>query len=96
MPVIRIPGALRQLSNGESTVAVSAANVRAALQELDAQHPGFRDRLLDDRGEPRQFVNIYVNERDIRSGEGLDSSVREADEISIIPAVAGGVSSQPL
>ena len=90
MAVIRIPGALRQLSGGEALVSVAAADVRSALQELDSLHPGFRDRILDDRGEPRQFVNIYVNEQDIRLGGGLDSTVKESDEISIIPAVAGG------
>jgi molybdopterin synthase sulfur carrier subunit len=90
MAVIRIPGALRQLSGGEALVSVAAADVRSALQELDSLHPGFRDRILDDRGEPRQFVNIYVNDQDIRSGGGLDSTVKESDEISIIPAVAGG------
>jgi molybdopterin synthase sulfur carrier subunit len=81
---------LRQLSNGESTVEVDAQSVRAALDQLDLRHPGFRDRLLDERGEPRQFVNIYVNDQDIRQGGGLDTGVNNADEISIIPAVAGG------
>ena len=90
MAVIRIPGALRQLSGGESTVSVQAGDVRAALDQLEAQHPGFRDRLLDDRGEPRQFVNIYVNDRDIRQEGGLESKLSESDEVSIIPAVAGG------
>lgn len=90
MATIRIPGALRQLSGGEATVAVDAPDVRSAIGQLDAQHPGFRARLLDDRGEPRQFVNIYVNDQDIRTGGGLDSALRPQDEISIVPAVAGG------
>ena len=90
MAKFRIPGPLRRLSNGESTVAVEASDLRSAIEALDAQYPGFRDRLLDEQGQPRQFVNIYLNDEDIRMGEGLASPVKESDEIAIVPAVAGG------
>ncbi|MGH7776316.1 MAG: MoaD/ThiS family protein [Candidatus Dormibacterales bacterium] len=90
MPVFRIPGPLRRLSEGESTVAVEAGDLRQAIEALDRRYPGFRERLLDEAGQPRQFVNIYLNEEDIRLGEGLDTGLAKDDEISIIPAVAGG------
>jgi molybdopterin synthase sulfur carrier subunit len=86
----RIPGPLRRLSNGEGTVTVSAGDLRSAIDQLDEKYPGFKDRLLDEQGQPRQFVNIYLNDEDIRLGEGLGSRVGEGDEIAIVPAVAGG------
>jgi sulfur-carrier protein len=86
----RIPGPLRSLSNGESTVPVEAGDLRSAIDQLDVKYPGFRARLLDESGEPRQFVNIYLNDEDIRLGDGLGSKVGSADEIAIVPAVAGG------
>ena len=67
-----------------------AARPGAAIDHLDQKHPGFKNRLLDEQGEPRQFVNIYLNDEDIRLGRGLGSAVKESDEISIVPAVAGG------
>ena len=91
MPLIRIPGPLRRLSEGESVVEVQAADLRSAIEQLDSRYPGFRDRLLDPEGKPRQFVNIYLNDEDVRLGDGLDAKVAEKDEISIVPAVAGGV-----
>ena len=90
MPVFRIPGPLRSLSDGEATVSVEAGDLRSAIDALDARFPGFKGRLLDDAGEPRQFVNLFLNDEDVRLGGGLDSPVREADEIAIVPAVAGG------
>ncbi len=90
MPVFKIPGPLRSLSGGESSVTVEAGDLRAAIDQLDARFPGFRGRLLDDDGEPRQFVNLFLNEEDVRLGKGLDSPVGERDEIAIVPAVAGG------
>jgi molybdopterin synthase sulfur carrier subunit len=92
LPVIRIPGPLRRLAEGQSVVEVQASDLRAAIQELDSRYPGFRDRLLDGEGRPKQFVNIYLNDEDVRLGDGLDAKVGEKDEISIVPAVAGGAS----
>ena len=90
MPVFKIPGPLRSLSGGESSVTVEAADLRSAIDELDARFPGFKGRLLDEDGEPRQFVNLFLNEEDVRLGRGLDSPVGDRDEIAIVPAVAGG------
>ena len=90
MPLFRIPGPLRSLSGGESTVEVQAEDLRAAIDQLDARFPGFKGRLLDDGGEPRQFVNLFLNDEDVRMGQGLDSPLQDRDEIAIVPAVAGG------
>ena len=90
MPLFRIPGPLRSLSGGESTVEVNADDLRSAIDQLDARFPGFKGRLLDDGGEPRQFVNLFLNDEDVRMGQGLDSPLQERDEIAIVPAVAGG------
>ena len=91
MAQFRIPGPLRRLSEGQITVAVEASDLGAAIDALDARYPGFRDRLLDDKGELRQFVNVYLNDEDVRLGSGLKAKVTEKDEISIVPAVAGGI-----
>jgi molybdopterin synthase sulfur carrier subunit len=90
MPQFRIPGPLRRLSDGQITVEVEATDLGSAIEALDARYPGFRDRLLDDKGELRQFVNVYLNDEDVRLGSGLQAKVTEKDEISIVPAVAGG------
>jgi molybdopterin converting factor small subunit len=88
--VFRIPGPLRSLSGGESTVEVTADDLRSAIDQLDVRFPGFKGRLLDDGGEPRQFVNLFLNDEDVRLGQGLDSPLQDKDEIAIVPAVAGG------
>jgi molybdopterin synthase sulfur carrier subunit len=72
------------------TVDVDASDLASAIEALDARYPGFRDRLLDEDGELRQFVNVYLNDEDVRLGSGLSEKVGEKDEISIVPAVAGG------
>jgi len=90
MPQFRIPGPLRRLSDGQTTVDVEATDLANAIEALDARYPGFRDRLLDENGELRQFVNVYLNDEDVRLGAGLGAKVQAKDEISIVPAVAGG------
>ncbi len=90
VPQFRIPGPLRRLSEGQITVTVEATNLGAAIDALDTRYPGFKDRLLDQSGRLRQFVNVYLNDEDVRLGAGLDAKVSEEDEISIVPAVAGG------
>jgi len=90
VPQFRIPGPLRRLSDGEVTVDVEASDLGSAIEALDARYPGFKDRLLDEKGELRQFVNVYLNDEDVRMGSGLKAKVAEKDEISIVPAVAGG------
>jgi sulfur-carrier protein len=90
MPQFRIPGPLRRLSDGQVTVDVEASDLATAIAALDARYPGFKDRLLDEKGELRQFVNVYLNDEDVRLGAGLNAKVGVKDEISIVPAVAGG------
>ena len=90
MPQFRIPGPLRRLSDGQVTVDVEGTDLATAITALDTRYPGFRDRLLDEKGELRQFVNVYLNDEDVRLGAGLAAKVQEKDEISIVPAVAGG------
>ncbi len=90
MPVFRIPGPLRSLSGGEAMVTVEAGDLRSAIDQLDERFPGFKGRLLDDKGQPRQFVNLFLNDEDVRLGQGLDATVTDSDEIAIVPAVAGG------
>ena len=87
---IRVPGALRQLTRGAAVVEVNATDVSQALDALNQQYPGFRERLYDDKGQLRQFINIYRNDEDIRFGSGLKTELSESDDLSIVPAVAGG------
>lgn len=87
---VRIPSQLRTLSGGSSEVAVSAATVAEALESLDATHPGFADRLFDDSGKLRRFVNVFVADEDIRFLDGVDTSLADGATVSIVPAVAGG------
>ena len=87
---IRIPTQLRSLAGGDSEVAVDAATVGEALKALDAQHAGFAERLFDDKGELRRFVNVFVADEDIRFMQGIDTEIADGTVVSIIPAVAGG------
>ena len=87
---VRIPTQLRSLSGDAAEVEVEAATVAEALKALEAQHPGFGERLFDDKGELRRFVNIYLNGDDIRFLNQLNSQVKDGDDISIVPAIAGG------
>ena len=87
---VRIPTPLRKLTNNEELVHVESATVGAAIQELQARFPGIAERLVDEQGEVRRFVNVYVNEEDIRFLQNRATPLKEGDEISIIPAIAGG------
>lgn len=90
MVTIRIPTTLRTLTGGSSEVQVEGTTVGEALKNLDAAHPGFQDRLFDDEGNLRRFVNVFVADDDVRYLDGVGTAVPEGGEISIIPAVAGG------
>lgn len=91
MPVkVRIPTPLRKLTGEQSSVSSSGATVAELIDALDADHPGVKARICDDSGELRQFVNVFVNGEDVRYMDGLSSSVSDGDEVSIVPAVAGG------
>jgi molybdopterin synthase sulfur carrier subunit len=87
---VRIPTTLRPLSGGASTVEVDAGALSDVLKALDAAHPGFADRLLDDDGNLRRFVNVFVDDDDVRYLDGLATNVPDGQTVSIIPAVAGG------
>jgi len=87
---VRIPTPLRKLTNNEELVEINAATIGAAIEELQARFPGIGERLVDDKGEVRRFVNVYVNEEDIRFLKNRETPLQDGDEISIIPAIAGG------
>ena len=87
---VRIPTPLRKLTNNEEVVEVKAANIGDAITELQSRYPGIKERLVDDKGEVRRFVNVYVNEEDIRFLQNQQTPLKDGDEISIIPAIAGG------
>ncbi|HEX2275491.1 MAG TPA: ubiquitin-like small modifier protein 1 [Acidimicrobiales bacterium] len=88
--VVRIPTQLRSLSDGASEVKVEGDTVGEVLAALDRAHPGFEDRLYDDAGQLRRFVNVFVADEDVRFLKGLDTKVEPGTTVSIIPAVAGG------
>ena len=88
--LVRIPTPLRSLTAGLDSVKVGGSTVGEVLKNLDLDHPGLRDKLCDDRGRVRRFVNIYANKEDIRFLDELNTSVSEGDELSIVPAIAGG------
>jgi molybdopterin converting factor small subunit len=87
---VRIPTQLRELSGGASEVTASGDTVAAVLVELESAHPGFRERLFDDGGQLRRFVNVFVADEDIRFLDGVDTEVSDGQTVSIVPAVAGG------
>jgi molybdopterin synthase sulfur carrier subunit len=87
---VRIPTQLRTLTGGAGEVTVEGSTVGEVLKALDAAHEGFADRLFDDSGELRRFVNVFLADEDVRFLEGLASPVTEGQTLSIVPAVAGG------
>lgn len=87
---VRIPTPLRQLTQGKEEVEVQATTVQELIAGLESQYKGIRERLCDEKGQVRRFVNIYVNNEDIRFLKNLDTSLRSGDEVSIVPAIAGG------
>jgi MoaD family protein len=91
MPVkVRIPTPLRKLTRDEEIVQVTATTVGGAIAELQSRFPGIKERLTDEAGAVRRFVNVYVNEEDIRFLQNQETALRDGDEMSIIPAIAGG------
>lgn len=91
MPVkVRIPTPLRKLTHEQELVEVQPGTIGAAIAELQRQFPGIHERLVDESGQVRRFVNVYVNEEDIRFLQNQDTPLKDGDEVSIIPAIAGG------
>ena len=87
---IRIPTPRRKLTNEQEKVEVASATVGAAVEELEGKFPGIKERLVGEDGEVRRFVNVYVNEEDIRFLENQATPLKDGDDVSIIPAIAGG------
>ena len=91
MPVtVRIPTPLQSLTQNQAEVEVNSSNIEELIAELENKFPGIKDRICDESGKVRRFINIYVNEEDIRFMEQEKTSIKDNDEVSIIPAIAGG------
>ncbi len=90
MATVRIPTPLRKYTKGKEEVTAAGATVGEILADLEKSHPGIRERICDDTGAVRRFVNIFANAEDIRFLQNLDTPVKDSDEISIVPAIAGG------
>ena len=89
--LVRIPTPLRRITNGQGKVELESLTLGEMVEQLDTSFPGFKTRLVDENGELRYFVNIYLNGEDVRFLQGLDTSTNSGDEVSIVPAVAGGL-----
>ncbi len=89
---VKIPTPLRSLTGDRDKIDAQGATLAALVDELDGSFPGMRERLCDEGGGLRRFVNVYVNGEDVRFLEGLDTALGDGDEVSIVPAVAGGAS----
>jgi len=87
---IRIPTPLRRLTNEQEVVQAEGDTVRALLDSLESKFPGLKERICDDTGKVRRFVNVYLNDEDIRFLQENETAVKDGDEISIVPAIAGG------
>ncbi len=87
---VRIPTPLRRMTNGQAKLELDESTLSVMIDNLEASYPGFKERLIDENGDLRYFVNIYLNGEDVRFLQGLDTSTSSGDEISIVPAVAGG------
>lgn len=87
---IKIPASLRKFAANNDTVVVEGPNVRTALDQLEAQHPGIKAKLCDDQGNVRRFINIYANSEDIRFLDNLETKLADGAELQIVPAIAGG------
>lgn len=87
---VRLPGALRDAVGGENKVTADGATLGQIFDDIERRHPGFRERVLDERGRLRTYVNVYIGEADARASGGLDAAVPSGAEVMVIPAMAGG------
>ncbi len=90
MITIRIPTPLRPMTGGKSEVEGKGNSIGELIDQLNVTHPGLKDRICDEQGEIRRFINIYLNEEDIRFLTGKETPIKDGDEVSIVPAIAGG------
>ena len=88
--IVRIPTPLRSLTKGQAEVQIDADNVGDLIGGLEKQYPGMRERLVDESGEVRRFINFYINEEDVRFLQGSKTTLKAGDQVSIVPAIAGG------
>ena len=88
---VRVPTPLRKFTQGSDEVDASGDTVLAILEDLEQNHPGIKERIMDESGKVRRFVNVYVNGDDIRFLKNVDTALKDGDNISIVPAIAGGV-----
>ena len=88
--LIRVPTPLRRMTKGQGTVEIDSGTLGELVERLEADYPGFKARLVDENGDMRHFVNIYLNGEDVRFLQGLETATKSGDEVSIVPAVAGG------
>jgi molybdopterin synthase sulfur carrier subunit len=88
--VVRIPTPLRTMTKGAAEVRAEADTISGVIEDLERQFPGLRDRILDEGGQIRRFINIYVNQEDVRFLDGDKTAVKAQDEVTIVPAIAGG------
>ena len=88
--VVRIPTPLRRLTNGQDKVDVDGESLGGVIDAMNEQYPGIRERICDDQGQLRNFVNVYINGEDVRFLQGLETATTDGDEVSVVPAVAGG------
>jgi molybdopterin synthase sulfur carrier subunit len=96
MPVtVRIPTPLRKFTGGAESVEANGATIGALVQDLESRHAGLKERICDEAGKVRRFVNVYVNGDDIRFLNSLDTPLKDGDEVSIVPAIAGGSPLRP-
>jgi molybdopterin synthase sulfur carrier subunit len=89
--IVYVPTPLRRLTDGQAKVEASGQNVAEAIEELEARFPGFKGRVCDETGEIKRFINVFVNGEEIRALQGRATALQDGDEVSIIPAMAGGV-----
>ena len=94
MATVRIPTPLRRLTNNQAKVKVGGGTITELIAAMEAAYPGIKDRLVDEGGEIKRFVNIFVNGEEIRTLQGAATALKDGDEVSIIPAMAGGASAQ--
>ena len=88
--VVRIPTPLRKMTQNEAEVEAEGTDIDSIIEDLESRYPGIKDRICDDQGEIRRFVNVYLNDEDIRFLKGKETDIKDGDEVSIIPAIAGG------
>jgi len=87
---VRLPGTLRDAVGGETKIQAAGATLDEVFADIDRRHPGFRSRILDERGDIRSYVNVYVGDTDARGSGGLSTAVPDGGEVMVIPAMAGG------